>query len=268
MKKELENLRKTFNRPSSRNHDPVQFIYRYKKQKDQEIAGFLAAMFAYGRVEQILKSVDKLLRPLGKSPSKTLADRSIRFELPYKDFKHRLNKGTDAAILLYTLAEILERHGSLQNLFGKCLIQGGSFYESISLFMETLRQTALKTSKSKKIKSRHVMHLLPSPSNKSACKRVNLFLKWMIRKDNIDPGTWRDKFSHMKKDLVIPLDVHIARHARLSGMTSRKSNDWKTAVEVTDFLKQIDSSDPLKYDFAICHAGMKLTRTKSRKSHA
>lgn len=262
MKKRLDMLQLKFNRSSFRAKDPVQFIYNYPTKADREIVGFISAMLAYGRVEQILKSVSKVLSPLGKHPSEYVKNRKNSFEKHYTDFKHRLNKGTDIVLLLYALSSVLELYGSLENFFFRCRTDAPDLRMAVTAFIEKLKEEVRSASKTKKIPLGYSLHLLPSPKDFGASKRFNLFLKWMVRKDNIDPGTWSSRLGWMKKEIIIPLDIHIAKHARKNRMTRRKSNDWKTALEITECLKKFDSEDPLKYDFAICHLGMEKSRSR------
>jgi uncharacterized protein (TIGR02757 family) len=130
----------------------------------------------------------------------------------------------------------------------------------LSEFSNTIRKTIIEISETEKIDIGRTLYLIPSPDNGSACKRLNLFFKWMIRNDNIDTGLWQTDFKFLKPYLIIPLDTHILRCAYNSGMTNKKNNTWNTAERITDYLKKIDYKDPLKYDFAICHTGIESSR--------
>jgi uncharacterized protein (TIGR02757 family) len=261
MKKKLERLASRFNNSLERGRDPVSFIYRYERAEDRELAGFISAVLAYGRVEIIMKSIDKVLHLLGRRLHDTIRSGNMKFEKIYSQFSHRLNKGTDIALLLYGLSDVLKVYGSLEGLFSDSLRSvDGNLKSALGLFIGTIRKAVLKEAVKRRLPLGYVMHLLPSPDGNSACKRLNLFLKWMLRKDEIDPGVWAERLPELKSRLVIPLDIHIGRNARKHRMTLRKSDDWKTACEITDFLRRFCPEDPLKYDFAICHEGMSALR--------
>jgi len=253
---------------AERDKDPVSFIIRYSAWQDREIAGFIASCLAYGRVETILKSVDQVLSPLGKRPSVLIASRSFDPDGLYAKFSHRLNKGSDIRLLLLALRTVLIKYGSLKELFASSLRSADrDFLAAQDAFIRTLRTAVFAQSAARKIPLGRVLHLLPSPSAGSACKRLNLFFKWMIRKDAIDPGVWLPELGHLQKSLIIPLDTHIAKAGRRYAMTARKSNDIRTAVEITAFLSKLCPGDPLAYDFSLCHDGMTRHRGKKPSVH-
>ena len=261
MRARLERLAAEYNRASRRGSDPVRFIYDYDSPGDRELAGFIVSTLAYGRVEQIIKSCAKVLAPLGPGLRKAVRTAKTGLTRLYGNFRHRLNKGSDIALLLLGLRDILSRYGSLLGLFRSSLLRSrGCLRQTLSFFVGTIRKAVVRASIRRRIPLGYVMHLLPSPESNSACKRMNLFLKWMIRKDAVDPGVWSASLPGLRSRLVIPLDVHISRNARRHGMTDRKTDDWKTAEEITAFLRVYCPEDPLKYDFAICHEGMDSVR--------
>lgn len=260
----LERIRRMVCGKERREKDPVRFVHAYRKSKDQELAGFIASVFAYGRVEQILKSVAYVLEKLGPDLAGTIRTGRGRFSGLFKGFKHRLNKETDLVLLLLALSSILKEFGTLEKYFIHALGKTRTLQEGLSQFVDGIRNRVCQLSTRYQIPLGYVMHLLPSPEKKGACKRMNLFLRWMIRKDEIDPGTWHAHLSHLSGDLVIPLDVHISRQARRHGMTNRRTQDWKTAEEITAYLRRFDRRDPLRYDFPLCHIGMLESRKKVR----
>jgi uncharacterized protein (TIGR02757 family) len=265
LKKTLDRLAKAYGRSPSRDLDPVGFIHRYRSWRDREIAGFLASCLAYGRVETILKSVGAVLRPLGGHPAAFLLGPRSRIDRLYGGFSHRLNTGSDIRLLLGGLSAVLREYGSLRDLFILSLVRAGQdLLSAQAAFMDVLRTEVLKAASLRKADPGRVLHLLPDPAAGSACKRLNLFLKWMIRRDAVDPGVWFPRLGHLRARLIIPLDTHIARAGRRHRMTCRKSDDVRTAVEITEFLRRLDPSDPLRYDFCLCHEGMERHRKRPR----
>ena len=266
LKKKLDRLALVYGHSRNRDKDPVSFIHKYRSWRDREIAGFIASCLAYGRVETILKSVNKILLPLGRNPSKFLKDPQSRIDRSYDGFIHRLNKGSDIRLLLHGISGVLNSHGSLKDLFTSSLAETGQdILKAQSLFMGHLRKAVLQAGLARKIPRGRVLHLLPEPSAGSACKRLNLFLKWMIRRDTIDPGAWLPDLGYLRKRLIIPLDTHLAKAGRRMGMTNRKPDDIRTALEITEFLRRMDPEDPLRYDFCLCHDGMTKNRQKKKR---
>ncbi len=235
--------------------DPIEFPLRHRRKEDIEVSGLIASCFAYGRVDLFKPVIDKILSGMGKRPSDFLKDFSVKKHGRLFDgIRYRFNKDKDIVCLIYAVSETLKRHGSLENAFK-------SFYSdtdlntgnAISAFVDCLTAIDTKDVYGKNIKPGGFLQFFPSPKKGSACKRMNLFLRWMIRDKDIDFGIWK---GIPKNKLIIPLDVHIARISRCLGFTKRKTQDWKTAVEITEALKRLDPEDPLKYDFALCHYGI------------
>jgi len=260
MKKYFDELYAEFNNKSRIKSDPVQFVYHYSRLEDCELAGLIASSLAYGRVEKILQSVSAVLTPLGDQPAEYLKKTHMEFENIYIGFKHRLNTGDDIALLLYALRLTLIEYKTLFHLFETQYSKYENIKDALAGFSDKIRNNILISATEKKINIGRSLYLLPTPKDNSPCKRLNLFLKWMIRKDAVDPGIWSGRLGNLKNKLIIPLDAHILRCARNYSMTARKTNDWKTAVEITEFLKKINADDPLKYDFAICHSGIQTVR--------
>jgi uncharacterized protein (TIGR02757 family) len=236
-------------------HDPIAIPHRYKTAADIEVAGFLAASFAYGRVGLFMPVVEKILSPMGRSPHDFLVHfRIARHAALFHGMHYRFNKNEDVLCLLFILHAMLRKEGSLERSLMKHYRDedadiGNALSGMISGFL------SIDTTKvyGKNIRPDGLMQFFPTPANGSACKRQNLFLRWMVRDRDIDFGVWK---GIPKKKLVIPLDTHIMKISRCLGLTARKSADWKTAVEVTEALRRLDPEDPLKYDFALCHQGI------------
>jgi uncharacterized protein (TIGR02757 family) len=235
-------------------HDPISFPHRYKHPRDIEISGFIASCLAYGRVELFAPVIDKILSLMGPNPHAFLMDFNVRKLRGKFWFKYRFNEPEDILCLVLILHELLKRYSSLENAFMK-------YYKSEDphtgggingLVREVLSVDTTRVYGSN-IHPRGLAQLFPSPAKGSACKRMNLFLRWMVRDRDIDFGLW--KTIPMNK-LVIPLDIHISRISRCLGFTSCASSDWKAALEITEALREFDSEDPLRYDFALCHHGI------------
>lgn len=233
-------------------HDPLQFAHRYRDPADQEVVGFLAALYAYGNVVQILGTVEAILSVLGPRPAQFVK----RFD-PARDgprfapIGHRWTRGEDLAALLDILRHTLARHGSLRRLF----LAGHdplapTIRPALAAFAHALRSIAGREAR----RSRGLGFFLADPMSGSPCKRWNLFLRWMVRrKPGLDLGLWPEI---PPSKLVIPLDTHIARIGRNLRLTRRKSPSWAMAEEITRALARLDPADPLKYDFALCHFGI------------
>ncbi|MCK6605637.1 MAG: TIGR02757 family protein [Ignavibacteriaceae bacterium] len=231
--------------------DPVEFPHRYSSPQDIELAAFLSSVFAYGGITQIMKTLESLFEMMGPSPFDYLT-RKRKGNFNKTGLYHRFYSSHDVETLLAALSAILLKYGSIGNMFT------GGYDESdinVSGGIEKFSQkfTAILSSAESGL-THGLKHILPAPSSGSACKRMNLFLRWMIRKDEIDFGLWR---GIPPSKLIIPVDVHIARIAAQLGLTGRKNVNWKMAEEITAALSVYDSADPVKYDFALCHIGMR-----------
>jgi uncharacterized protein (TIGR02757 family) len=232
--------------------DPLQFVYNYSEPAGMEIAGFLAAALAYGRVQQIEKSLTGLFGRMGRSPSKFVRsfDREKRARL--KSFKHRFTTGEDISDLLLLLKTVLTRYGSIEKFFVRgCKPGAKSIIPALSTFCESLLNMYAAGHSGRVTKG--LGYLLPRPAGGSACKRLNLFLRWMVRKDDVDTGLWK---SIDKAKLIVPVDVHMSRLCRILGLYDRKTVSLAAAVEITESFAQIEPADPLKYDFALSRIGI------------
>jgi uncharacterized protein (TIGR02757 family) len=236
-------------------HDPIEIPHRYQDNHDVEIAGFLASCFAYGKVGLFKPVVEKVLSLMGKHPYDFLLHFSLaRHARLFQGVQYRFNRTEDIISLLFMLHAVLGKEGTLERSFRHHYHDtdrniGNGLAGMVDDF---LRIDTAKIYK-RNIKPAGLMQFFPSPAKGSTCKRQNLFLRWMVRDRDIDFGIWK---GIPKNKLVIPLDTHIVKISRCLGFTERKSQDWKTAVEITESLKQFDPEDPLKYDFALCHQGI------------
>jgi uncharacterized protein (TIGR02757 family) len=236
-------------------HDPIEFPHRYKNPRDIEAAAFIASSLAYGKVGLFKEVVEKILSIMGTSPYEFLLEfRLGKHGELFKGIKYRFNENEDLIALIFIMHKILSRHTSLENVFMKFYRpEAPAIEEGLIGFIAAHLEIDTSPVYGKDIKPAGLKQLFPSPLNGSACKRANLFLRWMVRDKDIDFGIWEDI---PKNRLIIPLDTHIARISKCLGFTERKSQDWKTAVEITESLKKFDPEDPLKYDFALCHHGI------------
>lgn len=226
--------------------DPLALIYPYDDPADREIAGMVASSLAFGGVRQIMASVGSVLEKMGESPSAFLKASDRRaLARAFGGFRHRWTTGLELASMLSGIRSVLERFGSLENAF---VAAGGPGDEdtlpAMTGFAGMIRESA----------PGDTGRLIPSPGKGSACKRLNLFLRWMVRSDAVDPGGW-DSVPASK--LIVPLDVHMHRFGRLLGLTSRSQGDIRTAREVTAGLRELDPSDPVRYDFPVTRLGIR-----------
>ena len=245
-KNKIEKLYKDYNRRKYVTPDPLQFLYNYKDISDRAIVGLIASGLAYGRVAQILISIEKVLNIIGSSPSDYINTHTIcEFRKDLDGFKHRFTTGEDVALFFNGIKDIISEFGSLHQCFSSFISHNDdNIIPALTLFAKQLTQH-FDDKRS---------YLFPSPAKGSACKRPMLFLRWMIRKDLVDIGGW-DDISPSK--LIIPVDTHMHQFSLKCGLTQRKNANLATAVEITDAFKQISPHDPVKYDFSITRFGIR-----------
>jgi len=238
--------------------DPLQFPHRYADELDREIVAFIAATLAYGNVKSIKGNIERVLGILGPRPYDTVrAGKPEHFLSALEGFKHRFTTSRHMAWLLSVTGKALAEFGSLKNTFMTGYVaEDATVKQSLTSFVEHLVQYDPRPiySDLKALKRDGALFLLPSPGTGAACKRLSLFLRWVVRTaDDLDLGLWPEVKA---SQLVIPLDTHIARISRAIGLTTRKSSDWKTAEDITKSLRALDPEDPLKYDFSLTRLGI------------
>lgn len=260
LKNILDGLYQKYNHKKFIPPDPLQFVYHYKRPADMEIAGFLAACFAYGAVEQIEKFLITLLGKMGERPAEFIKKFSIKNRQLIKPLKYRFNKSGDIINLFTILEKALKRYGSLEKLFLKGYSDSD---ENILPAAEKFIQNLLKIHNKKT--SNGLKFLLSDPAKGGTCKRLFLFLRWMVRDDEVDTGLWK---KIKKTKLIVPVDVHIGRLSKVLGLHHRRTINLKTAMEITEGFKKICPQDPVKYDFALCRAGMQSSRRNHRAKKA
>jgi uncharacterized protein (TIGR02757 family) len=258
LRERLDSLVATFD-VSTITPDPLECVLRYDDPLDQEVAGLIAAAFAYGRADIVVANVNWILDRMGESPFAFLhgQPRAAVLHQRFARFSHRFHKTPDLVAFLQCIAKAIETHGSLGELFRACYRdQDSDIGPTLTRFVAELRGGQPPPA---------VQYLLSSPEDKSACKRMNLYLRWMIRRTSPDLGLW--SFADPAK-LVMPLDTHIHRIATFLGINRRKSADWKAARLITNRLQKFDRSDPVRYDFAMCRLGiLDLCSRKRRKAN-
>jgi len=245
-KTELDRLYARYNRREFICPDPLELLYRYSGPGDREIAGLLGALLAYGGVRQIVNSAADALARMGKRPGAFLRKSSSKdLQQAFAGFKHRWTTGPDIAALLSGVKRAIDRFGSLEAGFLAGFHPGDeTILPALSTWVRLLRGGAGEAHRD----------LLSCPRQGSACKRLNLFLRWMARKDEVDPGLW----PHVPASkLVVPLDLHMHRIALGWGLTKRQSPDLKAALEMTAAFRAISPDDPVRYDFALTRASMR-----------
>jgi uncharacterized protein (TIGR02757 family) len=248
----LEKLYKKYNRRELISPDPLQFVYHYSKPTDMEITGFLASALAYGRVEQIEKSLKNLLGRMGDSPCEFVINFDKNKRRALKDFKHRFTTGDDMSDLLMLFKKIIGNYGSIEQYFYRGYNPSDSnIIPALSKFCNSLLEMHVEGHKGQA--TRGLKYLLVSPDGGSACKRLNLFLRWMVRDDEVDTGLWK---SIDKAKLVVPIDVHMSRLCKILGLYDRKTASLSAAAEITESFAEIEPADPVKYDFALSRIGI------------
>ncbi len=245
MKEALEALYAYYNRRGCIYPDPLAFVYLYENRLDREVAGFIASALAYGRVQQIQSSVTSVLDKMGRSPSGFLIGMNPdELRNIFGSFKHRFTTGAILSGLLEGLRKIILEYGSLESCFLSHFdLSDQNILPALCSFVSTIDIAA----------GARMPMFIPSPEGGSACKRLNLFLRWMVRRDNVDPGVWKNVPASR---LVIPLDTHMHRIALAMGLTQRKQADLRCAVEVTENFAGICPEDPIRYDFALTRLGI------------
>ncbi len=247
----FEELRQRFNCREWAHPDPVEILYDYPDVADREIAALVAASLAYGRVDQILRDARDAMDRMGRAPARFL-ERHSEAEIgrSFHGFCHRWTKGEDMAALLAGIRGLQRRHGSLGACFRRAWNlhpNTGTVHEALIHFVRELKEAGRTAA------VRGGRDLLPEVQQGGASKRLHLFLRWMIRSDEIDPGGWE---GIPASALIIPLDTHMHRIGRALGFTRRRQTDAKTAEEITAAFRQIAPEDPVRYDFALTRLGI------------
>ncbi len=229
--------------------DPVSLLYAYDRPTDREVAGLLVACLAYGRVASIVAKARLALEPLGARPAERLVETSpAQIRRAYRGFRHRFARGEHISTLLTGIRRVIRRHGSLMERFAAL----AATHEGEPSYARPLADLVGEIDPDSTCG-----HLLPDPARGSAAKRLHLYLRWMVRRDAIDPGGW-DALSPRR--LTIPLDVHMHRAGLAMGATRRRTADARAAEEITAAFRVIAPEDPVRYDFSLTHASIRGER--------
>lgn len=239
--------------------DPVELPRRYPDPGDAEVAGLIASCLAYGRADLFKPLVERILAAMGPRPA-SFAEEFARAPAAntFPFAVYRFNRPPDVAALVAAIGHLRATHGSLGARFAALFHEEGgdlpALRPSLERFARELREAPPVAPLLRGRGGRGLLHLLPDAGGSGACKRLNLYLRWMVRgPDAIDLGLWRGV---PPSALLIPLDTHLLRIGGLLGLTARHDASWRTAEEITAGLRAVDPTDPVRYDFALCHLGM------------
>ena len=247
LKVHLDRINDSVEQPDYIQSDPIQFIHAFEEKKDIEIAGFIAAMMAWGRRDIVNSKVENLLHRMNYKPFEFISRYNQNDFANLMGFKHRTFKPIDIHGVICALKRIYQDHEDLEEFWNECHQTG--YHEgrsTLAIFHERF------FSLTPELKNRTRKHI-SNPEQGSTCKRLCMFLRWMIRNNSrVDIGIW----GFMEpSELLIPFDVHVARQARRYGLVTRRTNDWKTVKELTKTLKIMSPRDPVRYDFALFGVG-------------
>ncbi len=256
LKERLEELYQTYDKAYLKT-DPLCFVHRFSTPEDQEIVGFLASSMAYGRVEQIAHALESIFGIMGQSPySFARSFDPIGDARIFDGIRYRFHKGRDIAALVYLIRQMIDGWGSIEGFF---LSSGVGKDPEMESRIENFSRGALDLDLEPFLLpdghiSSATRFFFPFPSRGSACKRLNLFLRWMVRRgDGVDLDLWH---SIEPSELVIPLDTHVSRISYALGLTTYRTPSWRAACQVTRSLAEFDPKDPVKYDFSLCRLGI------------
>ena len=253
LKTSLDRLYADFNYPDSAT-DPIHIVRRFERPDDREIVGFCAAALAFGRVASVLQSIERLLTVLGPRPAAFVRAFEPRQAPSFAGLGHRWIRAADLVALIEVLRGMLERSGTVERFFADGHTAGA---RDVGAALDSFSQRALALAGRKGVRRSKqapgVCYFFPRPSAGSACKRLNLFLRWMVRRDALDLGVWS---AVPASALVVPLDTHVIRVGRCLRLTRYQTAGWAMAREITESLRALDPEDPVKYDFSLCHLGM------------
>lgn len=248
LKATLDDYVNLYNQPQFIEHDPISIPHQFTKQEDIEIIGFWVAMLAWGQRVTIINKANELVRLMDGAPHDFIINHQEKDRARFLGFKHRTFNATDTLYFLSFLQNYYQNNNTLEDAFARFLSPkaphiGPALIGFHDLFF-ALEHAPERTRK-------HIA----TPKRKSSCKRLNMFLRWMVRQDDkgVDFGIWK---RIKPTQLLMPLDVHVDRVARSLGLLSRKQTDWLAVLELTEQLRELDPEDPVKYDFALFGMGV------------
>jgi uncharacterized protein (TIGR02757 family) len=255
LREPLERLYREFDYGSRIARDAIQFPLRYPDPRDREIVALLTACLAYGRVDLFARELEKLLAAMGPSPAAFIAGFDPARDGPrFAAFRYRFNRPRDIVAFCVAARDLLARYGTLE----KCFLSGdgdsrGPIGPGLDRFACAFLDQNVRALFPGRRLSRGYRHLFPLPADGGPCKRLHLFLRWMVRRQPPDFGLWT---SITPARLLMPVDTHVENMSRAIGLTRRRSRTWRMVEEITARLAEIDPGDPVKFDFALCHKRM------------
>lgn len=236
--------------------DPIELVRPYASSADREVAGFIAAGLAFGNVRAVMASVRAALEPMGQSPAAYVRQFDpARDGKAYATFVHRWTRGRDVVALLWVLRQMIDAAGSIEGFFAEGDDQAAA---DVTAGLDSFSRRALSLDLSRvygqsRPPATGVPYFFSRPSTGGACKRLNLYLRWMVRRDAVDFGVW----THVTPArLIVPLDTHVIRLGQCLRLTRYQSPGWKMAADITSSLRALDPVDPVRFDFSLCHVGM------------
>ena len=261
LKPALDDLYAGFNYPDSA-ADPIQIVRRFARDDDREIVGFIAAALAFGRVASVLQSIERVLAVMGTQPAAYIRQFDATRDSPaFAGIVHRWTREADIVAMLWLLRQMVDRAGSVEGFFlegddpaAEDVADALDSFSTRAMALDTTAAYGRARKSSTRSARTGVCYFFPRPSAGSACKRLNLFLRWMVRRDALDLGVWR-RVSPAR--LIVPLDTHVIRVGRCLRLTAYVSPGWRMARDITASLRKLDPDDPVKYDYALCHLGMR-----------
>ena len=250
----LDRLYHDYNREDSAS-DPVHKVRPFSSPADAEIAAFCAAALAFGRVASVLNSIDTLFRIIGPRLAEYVrAFEPERAPSRMRTMVHRWIRGEDLIALLWILRQMLEQSGSIEGFFMEGLSEDdGDVGPGLESFSTRALALDIRRAYGRRPRRAGVCYFFPRPSSGSACKRLNLFLRWMVRRDEVDLGVWRRV---PQSKLIVPLDTHVIRLGHCLRLTRYASPGWRMAADITASLRALNPDDPVRFDFSLCHIGM------------
>jgi uncharacterized protein (TIGR02757 family) len=266
LKEFLDEKVRFYNRPSFIESDPIYIPHLFRRKQDIEIAGLFAAVFAWGQRKTIIKKCKELLSLMDNAPYDFICHHTGGDLSPFKIFRHRTFNATDTLYFIHFLKMYYSEHDSLEYLFtpptqptqtlSAITIQGNPVHskirqEPVEAALINFHAVFFNLPEAPDRTRKHI----PTPARKSTCKRLNMYLRWMVREDRqgVDFGIWK---KIKMKDLICPVDIHVDRIARQLSLINRKQTDWATALELTWNLRNLDPEDPVKYDYALFGMGV------------
>lgn len=256
LEKTLNDLYYKFDFKEYIRRDPIGFLHQYTNAGDIEVVGLIASSLSYGRIDLFKPVIKKILKIMGDHPYKYVMQFSPEHELPkFSKLYYRMTRGIDIACFIYCMKKVLIKYGSLKKMFYSFFKESDTEVKNALIQMSRLF-CSFDTAPiyGKRTYPGSYLFLFPSPSKGSPCKRLNLFLRWMVRGgDGVDFRIWNEIPT---SKLVIPLDVHISRAANILSLSNKKNPSWIMAKEITETLKLIDPDDPVRFDFSLCHLTM------------